>query len=108
MASGTVVIYNAYDWKLDPRWGRISLSVDRRGVGRVDIQQRLQVQLTEGVPHDIRARLWWFRSPIRTISVKAGEVIELEANVAMNRPLMSRMLEMLIRPSRSLVLVERR
>lgn len=62
MSSGTLVVYNNYDWKLDPRWGRIVLTVDLKRAGRIDVRQHLPIQLAEGTPHEIRARLWWFRA----------------------------------------------
>ena len=94
-----ILIRNEYEWMLDPRYGRITAYVDRRKAGRIKIRGELTVEVEPDVPHDVRARLWWYRSPVVRLSLAAGERRLLRANIRKDLPLFQRMALMALHPS---------
>jgi hypothetical protein len=87
---------------LDPRYGRIAAYVDKRKVGMIDLGGELVVDVDPDVPHEVRVRLRWFRSPALAVNQRAGESRLLHADIRRDLPLFKGMALMALRPSTAL------
>jgi hypothetical protein len=103
----TIVIENDYQWMLDPRWGRLTAYVDHRRVGSIDLHGELSLELSADEAHEIRVRLWWYRSPIVRVTLEGGETRHLSADIRRDQSFLRRMAILCFRPSTGLRLGER-
>jgi hypothetical protein len=101
-STAVILIRNDYQWMLDPRYGRITAYVDKRKVGAIDLGGELAVEVDPDAPHEVRARLWWFRSPVVTVNPGAGESRLLHADIRRDLPVFKRMVLLAYRPSTAL------
>ena len=97
-----IVIRNDYQWMLDPRYGRIAAYIDKRKVGTIDLGAELAVDVDPGVPHQVRVRLWWFRSPVVAVTSSPGERRLLHADIRRDLGVLKRMALLAYRPSTAL------
>lgn len=99
-------IRNDYKWMLDPRYGRITAYVDRRRAGRIDLGGELTLGVDAEVPHEVRVRLWWYRSPVVLVRLEPGEDRLLRADIRKDLSVVKRMGLMARHPSTCLHLGE--
>jgi len=82
--SASIRIHNRYKWHLDPRMGTITIYVDGRKVGRVELDDSLEIAVAGGDEHIVRARLWYLFSPGIRVRVGNGDTKNLYVDVRRN------------------------
>jgi hypothetical protein len=100
---GAVCVTNRYRWVGDPRWGAFVVYMDGRKFGVAPLHGSLLRELPPG-NHRLRLRLWWYASDHLEISIEAGTVVHLAADIDRSRGLLNRLFQMLLRPAHSLSL----
>ena len=93
-----ILIENDYKWLLDPRYGRITAYVDRRRMGRIDVGRVLSMEVTAGVSHRVRVRLWWYASPALTLTLGQDETRTLRADIPRGRSVLANMATLMFKP----------
>ena len=93
-----IVIKNDYKWMLDPRYGRMTAYIDRRRAGRIDLGGAVSKEVTAGQSHQVRVRLWWFKSPTVTLTLGENETRTLRADIPRDRPVLANMATMMFKP----------
>jgi hypothetical protein len=70
---GSITVVNDYPWVGDPRLAATSVYLDRRRrrAGVAPVRGRLDLEVSPG-NHEVRVRIWWFRSPKLLVEVKPG------------------------------------
>jgi hypothetical protein len=98
-----VKIVNAYQWVLDPRWGCFHVRLDGHKAGLAPLHESLTTSVMPGA-HNVRVRLWWYRSRDVEVTARPGETVELVADIRRERPVLKRIAELMFRPGSSLSL----
>ena len=74
-----IEVFQDRQWAGDPRLGTFTLYLDGTRAGLVRPLSKLRVDVEPG-PHSLKTRQWWYRSPVITVEVEAGEVVRLKAD----------------------------
>jgi hypothetical protein len=95
---------SGYRWVGDPRLARFHFYVDGDNVGAASPHGgAVDVNLSPG-PHTVRARFWWYLSPKVSLSLVAGESVQLFGDIPRELSIPRRMLRALLHPFNSLTL----
>ena len=101
--TGTLIIHNEYPWPLDPRLGAFIAYLDGRKAAQIEVGSWVQIEISSQQVHNIRVRLWWYRSPRLQVTVPEGETQRLYADVRGGLTLASAR-SFILRPSSALYL----
>jgi hypothetical protein len=101
--NAAIKIVNEYQWMLDPRWAGFHVRLDGHRAGLAPLHGSLTTIVTPG-PHNVRVRLWWYRSREVEVMALSGETVELVADICRDRPVIKRIAELMFRPGSSLSL----
>jgi hypothetical protein len=100
---GWLEVVNRYQWIHDPHQGRFRVYLDGKAAGWAPLSGSLRVPVDAG-RHVVRVRLWWYLSPRVAAIVGPGQAVRLEADIAVELPVLQRMLLTMFRPFHSLSL----
>ena len=100
---GWLEVVNRYQWIHDPHQGRFRVYLDGQAAGWAPLSGSLRVPVNAG-RHVVRVRRWWYLSPRVDAVVGPGQAVRLEADIALELPVLQRMLLTMFRPFHSLSL----
>jgi hypothetical protein len=103
---GFVCVTNRYRWVGDPRWGAFVVYSDGRKIGVAPLHGSLLLRELPPGNHRVRLRHWWYASDHLEISIEAGTVVHLAADINRSRGHLHRLFRMLLRPVHSLSLTQ--
>lgn len=104
---GWISVRNNYTWNgPNPRAAIITIAIDHRRKGWVQIEDTEKIPVYPGV-HTVRVTLFlWYRSPAVEVTVSPGSTVSMRADMPRNGSLFIRMLRGAFRPFHWLVLEE--
>lgn len=104
---GWISVRSDYEWHgQNPRAAAITIAIDHRRKGWVQIQDTERIPVYPGM-HTVRVTLFlWYRSPAVEVNVSPGSTVCLRADIQRSGSFFLRMLQGMFNPFHCLILEE--